>query len=94
MLASDPLTIVEHFGGQLNAGSAVRCPVKRSRVVIHGNGRLFLLLMVNVEVPVSDQLSINSGGGSGAAGQLGGIHRGCLQHYVESEWKDPGLGLY
>ena len=25
--------------------------------------------------------------------QLGGIHWGCLQHCVESEWKDPGHRL-
>jgi ATP-dependent Clp protease ATP-binding subunit ClpA len=43
--------------------------MKRSRVVIYRNVRLFLLLMVNVEVPVSYQLSTHSGGGPAAEAQ-------------------------
>ena len=50
MLAIDALTIEAPFGGQLSSSSAVRCPVKRSWVVIHRNVRLFLPLMVDVEV--------------------------------------------
>ena len=45
-----------HFGGELNSGSPVKMSREKNTGCIHRNVRLFLLLMVNVEVPVSDQL--------------------------------------
>jgi hypothetical protein len=61
-LASDALTTTVPFKGQLSSGSAVRFPVKKISIVIHRNIRFFSPLMVNVEVPVSYQLSTSSGG--------------------------------
>jgi hypothetical protein len=62
LLASDVLTISVPFNGQLSAGSAVRFLSAKISIVIHRNIRFFLPLMVNVEVPVSYQLSTSSGG--------------------------------
>ena len=57
IIASDVLTTALPFNGQLNSGSAVRFLSEKISIVIHRNIRFFLPLMVNVEVPVSYQLS-------------------------------------
>jgi len=57
LLAIDALTTAVPFNGQLTFGSSVRFLSEKISIVIHGNIRFLLVLMLNVEVPVPYQLS-------------------------------------
>jgi len=66
LLASDALTTAVPFGGQLGSGSAVRFLSEANSIDIHRNIRFLLVLMLNVEMLMSYQLSTRSAGPAAA----------------------------
>ena len=62
LLASDALTTAVLSNGPLSSDSAVIFSRVKISIVIHRNIRSFLRLMVNVEVPVSYELSTSAAG--------------------------------